>query len=50
LHNLILDVEGTASAAFFTPAHAQAEEEEDTGVIDEDEINDDENLDEGEAK
>lgn len=49
LHNLIIDVEGTVSGRHFQPTHTPLEEEEDTGEVDEEDL-EDEDLGEGEAK
>ena len=49
LHNLIIDVEGTASSQYFQPEHLGAQEVADTGDHEEEE-NDDEDNDEGEVK
>lgn len=48
LHNLIIDVEGSVSGAHFVPVHTCNDEEEDTGVAQDNE--EEENEDEGEAK
>ena len=49
LHNLIIDVEGEVSGAHFSAVHTNIEEEEDSGVHDE-ELEIGEGEDEGEAK
>ena len=52
LHNLIIDVEGTASGQQFKPTHPAAQEEADTGTYDQEEDDEEENAEEeeGEAK
>ncbi len=53
LHNLIIDVEGTASGQHFQSTHPAAQEQADAGVYNEEENNEEENveeLEEGEVK
>ncbi|KIL53858.1 hypothetical protein M378DRAFT_182723 [Amanita muscaria Koide BX008] len=52
LHNLIIDVEGEVSkaGAYFQPLHSSVEEEEDTGVGNDDNDENEDNSNPGEIK
>lgn len=49
IHNIVIDVEGVVSGAYFSPIHTQLHEEEDSGVVDENEESEVESN-EGEVK